>query len=257
VPTNPIAKAILRVGTSDKELPTTSPDFTFPPTGISGKQTVCPLELFSTCTLDAPTNLQPVPPLNAPRNADVTILLNIALGDNPAENNDTVFLFNNSAFIPPMTTTILDLVRANETDKIPASANMFEIPYGSVVDIIVNSGVPAAPHPLHLHGHEFFILGYGIANTGNYNSTEDEASLDYVNPLRRDTASVSANSWIYLRYIANNPGVWLFHCHINFHSSRGLSIGFIEGKDEIVEIFGKTKTLKTCPFIYGSPAGAK
>jgi len=39
-----------------------------------------------------------------------------------------------------------------------------------------------------------------------------------------------------------------------FHEIDGVRFN---GKDEIVEIFGKTKTLKTCPFIYGSPAGAK
>ena len=35
-------------------------------------------------------------------------------------------------------------------------------------------------------------------------------------PIIRDTVEVQANSHIVLRFVANNPGVWIMHCHIDW-----------------------------------------
>ncbi len=32
-----------------------------------------------------------------------------------------------------------------------------------------------------------------------------------------------------LRFIAKNPGMWLFHCHIDFHSELGMTLVFKVG----------------------------
>lgn len=39
--------------------------------------------------------------------------------------------------------------------------------------------------------------------------------------------------YVVLRFIANNPGVWLFHCHMEWHMQQGLAVTWIEDKHEI------------------------
>lgn len=45
----------------------------------------------------------------------------------------------------------------------------------------------------------------------------------------RDTAVVNADSHIVLRYIADNPGAWIVHCHIDWHLVAGLGFVVQEG----------------------------
>lgn len=63
-------------------------------------------------------------------------------------------------------------------------------------------------HPMHLHGHDFYVLGSG---QGNFSSP---SQLNFVNPTRRDVAMLPANGWLVLAFETINPGAWLMHCHI-------------------------------------------
>ncbi|KAI4726713.1 hypothetical protein E4T49_05551 [Aureobasidium sp. EXF-10728] len=87
---------------------------------------------------------------------------------------------------------------------------------------------PPLPHPIHLHGHDFFVLGSG---PGVFNSST--ASLNFANPPRRDTSILPGLGWLLIAFPANNPGVWLMHCHIAWHISEGLGVQFIEAKNSI------------------------
>ena len=62
---------------------------------------------------------------------------------------------------------------------------------------------PPIPHPIHLHGHDFYVLGQG---EGTYNN---DAMLNFQTPTRRDTASVPGSGWLALAFQSNNPGAWL------------------------------------------------
>ena len=44
-------------------------------------------------------------------------------------------------------------------------------------------------------------------------------------PILRDTVVVAVNSSLVVRFVANNPGMWFFHCHIDWHLVGGL--GFV------------------------------
>ena len=33
-------------------------------------------------------------------------------------------------------------------------------------------------------------------------------------PLLRDTVTVNGNSYLVLRWVSDNPGAWILHCHI-------------------------------------------
>jgi hypothetical protein len=43
---------------------------------------------------------------------------------------------------------------------------------------------------------------------------------------------------------ADNPGVWLMHCHIPFHISAGFGLQFLERKDDIVDGLGDANGFK-------------
>lgn len=87
---------------------------------------------------------------------------------------------------------------------------------------------PPLPHPIHLHGHDFFVLGSGA---GQFDSST--AVLNFANPPRRDTSILPGQGWLLISFPANNPGIWLMHCHIAWHISEGLGVQFIEAKNSI------------------------
>ncbi|KAJ3306097.1 ferroxidase fet3 [Kappamyces sp. JEL0829] len=57
------------------------------------------------------------------------------------------------------------------------------------------------------------------------NSTDNGATA---NPMRRDTVVVPSNGYVVIRFRADNPGVWFFHCHIEWHLQAGLVLQIIE-----------------------------
>lgn len=50
-------------------------------------------------------------------------------------------------------------------------------------------------------------------------------------PVIRDVVNVPFGGWVRIRIIANNPGVWLFHCHLHWHMELGLNALFIEAPE--------------------------
>lgn len=58
-------------------------------------------------------------------------------------------------------------------------------------------------HPIHLHGHTFTL-----ANTPN--------------GPRKDTAILLPNGTLAVDFDADNPGLWMIHCHNVYHSEAGM-----------------------------------
>ena len=46
------------------------------------------------------------------------------------------------------------------------------------------------------------------------------STSDFSPKALRDTVDVQANSYLVLRFVANNPGLHIFHCHIDWHLVR-------------------------------------
>ena len=88
-------------------------------------------------------------------------------------------------------------------------------------------------HPVHLHGHKFWVLGSGSGNFP-WNATTDapESFLEWNHPPFRDTALLPSQGWLAIRYITDNPGAWIFHCHIDWHTIAGFAVVFVEGEDK-------------------------
>ena len=66
----------------------------------------------------------------------------------------------------------------------------------------------AFPHPIHLHGHHFRIL------SRNGEPVRDKPS--------RDTVLMAPEDRVEIAFVADNPGDWMFHCHIPEHMEAGM-----------------------------------
>ncbi|KAL1966153.1 hypothetical protein VTN77DRAFT_4705 [Rasamsonia byssochlamydoides] len=95
-----------------------------------------------------------------------------------------------------------------------------------------------AAHPIHMHGHDFAILGRGDEP---YDEETDPLTFNYHNPPRRDVALLPINGWLAIAFRSDNPGVWLLHCHIAWHASSGLALQLLERQDEILDVLGQQR----------------
>ena len=73
---------------------------------------------------------------------------------------------------------------------------------------MINAG--HMPHPIHLHGHSFRI----VATDGN--------PIPQGMEWTKDTILIGPAERYDLELDADNPGVWMFHCHIEHHMANGM-----------------------------------
>ncbi|XP_050256146.1 laccase-1 [Quercus robur] len=100
------------------------------------------------------------------------------------------------------------------------------VPYGTNMEIVLQgtSFLNKENHPIHVHGHNFFVVGSGF---GNFDVAKDPAKYNLVDPPERNTVPVPTGGWAAIRLKADNPGVWFIHCHLEEHTSWGLAMVFI------------------------------
>ncbi|RDA93810.1 hypothetical protein CP533_6348 [Ophiocordyceps camponoti-saundersi (nom. inval.)] len=137
--------------------------------------------------------------------------------------------FNDITYAAPKVPSLYTALSAGDHASNPAVygeyTHAFVLEKGDVVQVVVNNNDPGR-HPFHLHGHNFQALYRGEAKNGSF--VKEEAGKIEKPPMRRDTLVVWPESHIVLRFRANNPGVWLFHCHIEWHVVSGLVATFVE-----------------------------
>ena len=66
-------------------------------------------------------------------------------------------------------------------------------------------------HPIHLHGHTFLVL---------------ELDGKPVMPFHTDTVLLGKNGRAKAAFVADNPGRWMYHCHVIEHMKTGL-MGYV------------------------------
>jgi FtsP/CotA-like multicopper oxidase with cupredoxin domain len=148
---------------------------------------------------------------------------NITLGFTPP----VTWFIDASAIDVDWSEPVLDYVIAGNT-AYPPSENLYFIDAVNQWTYWVFNNISPAPHPMHLHGHDFLVLGTGA---GTY-SAVDSPLLKFANPTRRDVTMVPANGYLVVGFKSDNPGNWLFHCHIAWHVGEGLSLDFMERRSE-------------------------
>ncbi|VAH19869.1 unnamed protein product [Triticum turgidum subsp. durum] len=200
-------------------------------------------------------------PARVPLSVDRSFFFAVGLGADPCQSpvngtcqgpNNTRFAasINNVSFVMPKTSLLqahyqrryngvlaanfpaAPLRKFNYTGTPPN--NTFVTHGTRVVPLAFNTSVEvvlqdtsiqgAESHPLHLHGYDFHVVGTGF---GNYDAANDTAKYNLVDPVQRNTISVPTAGWVAIRFVANNPGVWIMHCHLDVHLSWGLSMAWL------------------------------
>ncbi|KAK1749961.1 putative iron transport multicopper oxidase FET3 [Echria macrotheca] len=148
------------------------------------------------------------------------------------ENGYPRACFNNITYIDQQVPTLYTAATTGTDNTNPivyGQVNPHILGENDIVQIVVNNFDDAA-HPFHLHGHQFQVLERGLSQAGVWPG--DSAAYSSA-PPRRDTVVVNGGSFAVLRFKATNPGVWLFHCHIEWHVEMGLTATLIEAPNKL------------------------
>ncbi|GFO31991.1 multicopper oxidase [Plakobranchus ocellatus] len=121
-----------------------------------------------------------------------------------------------------------------------ACTHHYKLALNALVElVIVDEGILShAYHPMHLHGHKFSVVAMG--KIGEKTTVDAVKALDEAGKITRrierapikDTVIVPDGGYTVIRFKANNPGFWLFHCHVEFHSAMGMSMVFQVGEQK-------------------------
>jgi hypothetical protein len=55
-------------------------------------------------------------------------------------------------------------------------------------------------------------------------SNGNHPSLNWDDPPQKDTIIVPTGGYVVIRFKADNPGLWFFHCHIDLHNTNGMGM---------------------------------
>ncbi|KAL8036713.1 hypothetical protein ABFS82_12G172600 [Erythranthe guttata] len=216
-------------------------------------------------------------PAKVPQKVDRSLLFTIGLGINPcatckAGNGSRVVAdINNVTFVMPkialLQAHIFNIKGVFTTDfpgNPPVSFNytggpppsnfgtrngtkLYRVPYNTTIQVVLQDTGIIAPenHPIHLHGFNFFVVGRGL---GNFNSKTDPKQFNLVDPVERNTIGVPSGGWVAIRFLADNPGVWFMHCHLEVHTTWGLKMAFLvdNGKSPNESVLPPPKDLPKC-----------
>ncbi|KAF8399005.1 hypothetical protein HHK36_014872 [Tetracentron sinense] len=169
-------------------------------------------------------------PCNVPKEMDKRAVITISLNLQDCPKHQTckgyqskrfIASMNNQSFVRP-SMSILECYYQNLTKGVYTSnfSERPQHPYNYTGTSILN----VENHPIHVHGHNFFVVGSGF---GNFDAKRDPANYNLVDPPERNTVDIQSGGWAAVRFKADNPGVWFVHCHLEVHTSWGLSMGFI------------------------------
>ncbi|XP_059296416.1 laccase-17-like [Lycium ferocissimum] len=198
-------------------------------------------------------------PANVPQNVDKHLFFTVGLGTNPCDKNQTcqgpngtkfAASINNVSFVQPTTALLQShffgqsksvyrpyfpvnpLNWFNYTGNPPNNTmvnndtKVLVLPFNTSVELVMQdtSILGVESHPLHIHGFNFFVVGQGF---GNFDSNKDPANFNLIDPVERNTIGVPSGGWVALRFLADNPGVWFMHCHLEVHTSWGLKMAWL------------------------------
>ncbi|KAI8318680.1 hypothetical protein GQ54DRAFT_300005 [Martensiomyces pterosporus] len=137
--------------------------------------------------------------------------------------------FNNITYVmpkvPSMFTALSMGSEAMNASVYGPQTNAHMLEHMKDIQLIVNN-FDAGNHPFHLHGHHFQLVERGPAPYDPTFNPRPQSS-----PIRRDTVTIPSMEYVVLRFRADNPGTWLFHCHIEWHIESGLNLVFVEAPD--------------------------
>lgn len=161
-------------------------------------------------------------------------------GTNPDHNNGSMqWYMNNSTFRANFNHPILrEVDKGNVSFPFNPEWNFYNFKQSPSVRIVLYNYVnnSHAHHPMHLHGHNFFIVDEGF---GEYDINK---VINPSNPTRRDTHTLQPAkydgvnvipAYMVIQYDTDNPGIWPLHCHKAWHVGQGLYVNLMEQPQKI------------------------
>ncbi|KAI8970040.1 Cupredoxin [Mycotypha africana] len=146
-------------------------------------------------------------------------------------------LINDRPYLPPLVPTLHTVFTVepkslvNNTDIYGPQTQVSLLELNDIVEVVINN-LDDSPHPFHLHDHMFQVVARG--SDGVYDPNRHKAIYPE-NPTFRDTIGVPSNGFAVLRFRADNPGAWIFHCHVDWHVPAGLAAVFITAPQTVRE----------------------
>lgn len=139
--------------------------------------------------------------------------------------------FNGKPYVDQDVPTLYSVITTDDSNTNPivyGQVNPQIVEKGAIVELILNN-LDVALHPFHLHGHQFQVIERPASGAGTWPGTTNPSA----SPASKDTVTVYGDSYVVIRFVADNPGVWLFHCHIEWHVEMGLTATIIEAPEEL------------------------
>ncbi|RKP15085.1 Cupredoxin [Piptocephalis cylindrospora] len=161
---------------------------------------------------------------------------------NPDDQGITRAYLNNITYDIHPYSPILQGALAGQT-IFPRGENTYLLEKDEEVELVINNPLPGA-HPFHLHGHDFQVLSWD--NATQYDPVESPKHYNLKNPIRRDTSTVPGRGYTVLRFRADNPGVWAFHCHLEWHVQQGLVANFVEQPKAVTALMAPLSAQALC-----------
>lgn len=117
-------------------------------------------------------------------------------------DDTTLWAFNSTVFRTKWENpTLLQVAEGNDTWT--SAQEVIKLPDADKwVYLVVNSPF-VTDHPMHLHGHDFWVLGTGF---GEFDETQ-VGNLTLVNAPRRDSAMLPSAGYMVIAIKTDNPGV--------------------------------------------------
>ncbi|WP_338138378.1 multicopper oxidase domain-containing protein [Lysinibacillus fusiformis] len=84
------------------------------------------------------------------------------------------------------------------------STKSFPVNFGDTVKIRFGN-IQMHHHPIHLHGHQFHVVG------------ADGFPIARHTQIAKNTILVASGETWDIEFLANNPGIWPLHCHMPHH----------------------------------------
>ncbi|KAL3853426.1 hypothetical protein ACJMK2_016981 [Sinanodonta woodiana] len=181
-------------------------------------------------------------------------------GENPASVNGIVFKSPTVSALTQPTEGIFPCTKQHcGEDRMCTCTHAVDITHGNVVQLVfTNMGLgKGQPHPIHLHGHSFYVMkmGYGkydnitakiigenldVNCRGNKNREKSYCNnptwsdrswikgnvpgLKFEKAPLKDTLVVPSGGYAVVRFRADNPGLWVMHCHMEVHHLEGMRL---------------------------------
>ncbi|KAJ3187554.1 ferroxidase fet3 [Irineochytrium annulatum] len=143
--------------------------------------------------------------------------------------------FNNLVYTRPNVPTLFSMQTLDNASLSNPTAygwdtNPFVFKHMDVVEVVIDN-TDGGNHPFHLHGHVFQVIEVNPDHSYDPMNLTDPATLPP--PMVRDTIVAPGGGYVVIRFVADNPGAWFFHCHIEWHFSAGLIATFIEAPEKL------------------------